>query len=176
MKIAILSVLVLGSFKVSAATIVQFRGQVKTLPSSFQTELSVDNYEVKPYWEENRMTIQRLPTSTWDQIKRQPNLAIRISNLPLTLNFKDDPAIERISTDSDLTKLEAKKVQQVIDPILPCENSIYLGEYSAKITQKLTEVKSCDGFWLFPEEDTPYEFSVNNGKTMNQSVRTDGIC
>jgi len=172
MKYAILIVLGLESFQVSAATIVQFRGDVKTLPSSFQTELSGDNYEVKPYWEETRMTIQRLPTSTWDQIKRQPNLAIRIANLPLTLNFKDDPTIERILTDSDFTKLETKKVQQVIDPILPCENSIYLGEYSAKISQKLTEVKNCDGFWLFPEEDTPYEFSVNNGKTME--VYEDG--
>ncbi|MEI8025126.1 MAG: S8 family serine peptidase [Pseudomonadota bacterium] len=172
MKYLISSVMVLGSLKVSAATIVQFRDHVKTLPSSFQLALKDHSYEIKPSWKESRMTIQRLPTSTWDQIKRQPNLAIRIAEASFSLSLKEDPAIERVLFDADFTNGESQKVQQVSDPSLPCKNSIYLGEYSAKISQNLTEEKNCDGFWVFPEENTPYEFSVSNGKTME--VYEDG--
>lgn len=172
MKYLITSVLVLGSLKVSAATIVQFKNHVKTMPSLFQLALKDHAYEIKPSWKDSRMMIQRLPTSTWDQIKRQPNLAIRITDAPFSSNLKEDPAIERVLFDADFTKGEAQKVQQVSDPSLPCKNSIYLGEYSAKISQNLTEEKNCDGFWVFPEENTPYEFSVTNGKTME--VYEDG--
>ncbi len=172
MKYLITSILALGSIRLSAATIVQFKDHVKTLPSSFQLGLVAHAYEIKPYWKEKRMTIQRQPTSTWDQIKRQPNLAVRTTEAAFPLSLKQDPAVKRILYDAELTKGEGLKVTPISEPNLPCKNSIYLGEYSAKISQNLTDTNNCDGFWLFPEEDTPYEFSVSNGKTME--VYEDG--
>ena len=172
MKNFIFGVLASISFQVSAATIVQFKSHVKSLPSSLEVMLHSLDYEVKPYWKERRMTIQRLPSSTWEQIKRQQNLAIRFREESSFLNLQD-PAIEKIVLDRDLSGVTMKKVQPVSDPILPCNHSIYLGEYSAKITQNLSREASCDGYWLFPEENTPYEFSISNGKTLE--VYEDGL-
>lgn len=147
------------------AVIIQFKNGVRDIPLELSGYTQNQEIILKPNWEYPRYVTQSISLSVWDQIKRQPNLAIRFEHLKFeSLNFYL-PNIEKIVEDRAIISLK-QDITPVSDPSLPCSNTIYIGGYSGEFHQDLKENDDCDGFWLFPEEGTPYTAEVSDGRTL----------
>jgi subtilisin family serine protease len=163
MKVIFLCLMCLQSAR--GAVIIQFKKGVKDFPAELSEFTQKHEIVLKPSWDSPRYVTQSISLSVWDQIKRQPNLAIRVANLKLDNLNLYLPNIEKIVEDREFISLK-QDITPVSDPSLPCRNTIYIGGYSGEFHQDLKDNDDCDGFWLFPEEGTTYRAEVSDGRTL----------
>ena len=147
------------------AMIVQFKKGVSEIPQEFAQFTQSHGTEIKPMWNEPRFVTQVIATSVWDKIKRQPNLALRSDYLDIKKLRPHASYIEKMVEDRNLS-LPLEDITPVVDPRLPCQNTIYIGGYSGQFQQNLGEEGACDGYWLFPEEGIPYIAHISGDRTL----------
>jgi len=161
----------------NAATIIQFKPDVREVPNSILNHLKDSPYIVKKYWDSPRFTVQRLADTYWDLIKKSPNVAIRIEPSSFLTQLKSIPQIEKIIEDGpigfDQKGIHLNQAPQPNPPNLPCENSIYWGMDHSTFNQKLDDAKPCDGFWIEAMPKVKYTFKIDNGKTLD--IYEDGV-